>query len=47
VPAPTIHPREILKVDFLDTLEISQYRLAEAMRVIEPSRPVVPCQGSA
>ena len=30
---PPIHPGEILKVDFLDALEISQYRLAKAMHV--------------
>ena len=30
---PPIHPGEVLKLDFLDALEISQYRLAKAMRV--------------
>lgn len=30
---PPIHPGEILKLDFLDALEISQYRLAKAMQV--------------
>jgi len=30
---PPIHPGEILKLDFLDALEISQYRLAKAMHV--------------
>ena len=30
---PPIHPGEIPKSDFLDALEISQYRLATAMQV--------------
>ena len=30
---PPIHPGEILKVEFLAPLEISQYRLAKAMHV--------------
>ena len=30
---PPIHPGEILKLEFLDALEISQYRLAKAMQV--------------
>ena len=30
---PPIHPGEILRLDFLDALEISQYRLAKAMQV--------------
>ena len=30
---PPIHPGEILKLDFLDALEISQYRLAKAIQV--------------
>jgi addiction module HigA family antidote len=30
---PPIHPGEILKLDFLDALQISQYRLAKAMQV--------------
>ena len=30
---PPIHPGEILKLDFLDALEITQYRLANAMQV--------------
>ena len=30
---PPIHPGEVLKLDFLDALEISQYRLAKAMQV--------------
>ena len=30
---PPIHPGEILELDFLDALEISQYRLAKAMQV--------------
>ena len=30
---PPIHPGAILKLDFLDALEISQYRLAKAMQV--------------
>ena len=30
---PPIHAGEVLKVDFLEALEISQYRLAKAMHV--------------
>lgn len=30
---PPIHPGEILKIEFLDALGISQYRLAKAMHV--------------
>ena len=35
---PPIHPGEILTVEFLQPLKISQYRLAKAMRV--PARRI-------
>lgn len=35
---PPIHPGEILKVEFLEPLKISQYRLAKAMHV--PARRI-------
>ena len=35
---PTIHPGEILTVEFLEPLKISQYRLAKAMHV--PARRI-------
>ena len=35
---PPIHPGEILAVDFLEPLKISQYRLAKAMHV--PARRI-------